>query len=110
MAESSPERSSRVAVHAPRAPHLLALLAAAALLAGTLPGGAPPMPVIPAESVLVTRRWRSSRQAIARVSTRVRRLARLLLAPREIAAAPTRRTANPVLPTVGRPRDGPVAA
>jgi hypothetical protein len=86
------------------------VLAAAALLAGTLPGGAPPMPVIPAESVRVPGRRRSSRQAIARVSTRLRRLARLLLAPREIAVEPTRRTANPVLPTVGRPRDGPAAA
>ena len=86
------------------------MLAAATLLAGTLPGGAPPMPVIPAESVHVAGRRRSSRQAIARITTRARRLARLLLVPRETAAAPTSRTANPVLPTVGRPRDGPVAA
>lgn len=104
MAESRPEALSSTRWR-DRAGALAATLA---LVTATAPGAPPVPPVVPAERTRLVR-VRASTVPAARIPTRLRRWIRLLLAPRAIASAPTCRTDTPVLPTVGRPRDGPRA-
>ncbi len=76
------------------------------MLGALSPAGPPPMPMLVPERAR-TARIRASLLAAARRTAKARRRGRLLLARPAIGTAPTSRTANPVLPTVGRPRDGP---
>jgi hypothetical protein len=81
-------------------------LMAVVLLGAVAPGGPPPMPMLVPERPR-SARIRASLLAAARTPAAARRWGRLLRARPAIGTAPTSRTANPVLPTVGRPRDGP---
>ncbi len=105
MADSSPESETmKVRQRRLRDTGVVVLVGIALAAAG--PGGPPTPPVLPPERTRLVRRRVLGSIAVPLPPRRRRRI-RLLWEPREIAAAPTRRTANPVLPTVGRPRDGP---
>ncbi|HEX4732426.1 MAG TPA: hypothetical protein VH299_14240 [Solirubrobacterales bacterium] len=106
MADSSQPRREGPQSWGFTARRSMVTLMAVVLLGAVAPGGPPPMPMLVPERPR-SARIRASLLAAARTPAAARRWGRLLRARPAIGTAPTSRTANPVLPTVGRPRDGP---
>ncbi|MFT3866427.1 MAG: hypothetical protein QM729_19375 [Solirubrobacterales bacterium] len=109
MADSSQTSPETRSARASGARRSVVILMTVVLLGALAPDGPPPMPMLPPERVR-SARARAVRLLTARIPAVARRWGKLLQARPAIGAAPTSRTADPVLPTVGRPRDGPRSA
>jgi hypothetical protein len=108
MADRSPEVFLKTLRRERRHGRATTAVAVVALLVTFNPVAPPTPPVVPPERTRLVRA-RILGPIAASIPTRLRRWLRLSVASREIAAAPMCRSAHPALPTVGRPRDGPLA-
>jgi hypothetical protein len=110
MAESSPEMRERAPAAPNRGVRPIAVLAAVIMVSAMAPGaGLPEPPALTPERTRITRS-RTLASTIAGLPARTLRwLIHLLLASPATRATPTSRSDTPALPTVGRPRDVPVA-
>jgi len=110
MAESRTETRERPPMAPQRGVRPIAALAAVIMVSAMAPGaGVPEPPALTPERARITRS-RTLASTVAGLPARALRwMVHLLLASPATRATPTSRSDTPALPTVGRPRDVPVA-